>query len=91
MKDLFKKYGKHALAIAIFVAVLHAVWALLVAFGVGQAYLDWIFPMHFIGNVYNVMDFNIMTAALLIVIAFVASYVAAMIFFVIWKMLVKKR
>ncbi|MCL5018496.1 MAG: hypothetical protein M1416_01875 [Candidatus Pacearchaeota archaeon] len=91
MKDLFKKYGKPALAVAIFVALVHAVWALLVAIGSGETYLDWIFPLHFLNNVYNVADFNIMTAVILVVMAFVMTYIAALVFAIIWKMIMMKK
>lgn len=91
MKNLFKKYGKPALVVAIFVAFLHALWAVLVAIGVGQTYLDWIFPMHFIGNVYTVIDFSIVTAALLVVLSFVGSYIAALAFALIWKIVTKRK
>jgi len=91
MKDLIKNYGKPALVVAIFIAVIHALWALLVAIGVGETYLNWIFPLHFLNNVYSVSDFNIMTAIILVIIAFVFSYIAALLFAIIWKMVVKKR
>lgn len=91
MHDLFKKYNKPALAVAAFVAFLHALWATLIAVGVGQAYLDWIFPMHFVGNIFTVIDFSIVTAALLVVVSFIGSYVAVMVFAVIWKMIMKKK
>lgn len=91
MKDLFKKYNKPALAIATFVAFFHALWAVLVAVGIGQAYLDWIFPMHFIGNIYTVIDFSIVTAVLLTITAFIATYIAVMIFAVIWKIVMKRK
>jgi hypothetical protein len=91
MKELFKKYGKPALAVAIFVASMHALWAALVAIGVGQTYLDWIFPMHFIVNPFNVLNFNIVTAALLVVVSFIGSYVGTMLFAIVWKSIVKKK
>jgi hypothetical protein len=91
MKELFKKYNKPALAIATFVALMHALWAALVAIGVAQTYLDWIFPMHFIGNVFEVLDFNIITAALLVIISFVASYVGTLLFGLVWKIMMKKK
>ncbi len=46
--------NKPALVVGIYAALLHAIWALLVAIGVGQAYLDWIFPLHFINNLFTI-------------------------------------
>ena len=63
------------LTLGIFFAFLHFVWALCVALGIAQMYLDWIFPMHFIGNIFSIMDFNIGNAILLIVIAFIGGYI----------------
>lgn len=74
------KGHKIALVVGLFVAAMHAIWALAVAVGIGQVYLDWIFPMHFLNNLYTVMSFNFLTALLLVVVAFVASYVSTWLF-----------
>jgi len=91
MKDLFKKYGRPAFAIAIFVAFLHALWSLLVAIGIGKTYLDWIFPLHFLSNIFSVANFSIGTAVLLVIVAFVATYITVLVFAIIWKLVMKKR
>jgi len=79
------KCNKPALVVGLFVAIMHALWAFLVAIGVGQTYLDWIFPLHFINNAYTVLTFNLFSALLLIVVAFVSSYVATLLFVWLWK------
>ncbi len=40
--------AKTGLALGLFMAVVHAVWAILVALGVAQGLMDWIFKMHMI-------------------------------------------
>ena len=75
------------LTTGIFAAALHALWAVLVLLGVGQTYLDWIFPLHFVGNVYSVMSFSLGTAAILVVLAFVGGYVLGWLFTALWNAL----
>jgi len=87
MNKEMKLYTRIALVIATFVALLHALWALLVGIGVAQTYLDWILPMHFISNIFSVLTFNWMTAIFLVIISFIGSYLAVLLFIVIWKMI----
>lgn len=77
--------SKPALVVGLYVAILHALWAGLVALGVGQAVLNWILPLHFIDSMYTVITFNLLNAALLIVFAFIGGYVATWLFMLLWK------
>lgn len=88
MKFCKSKENKIALAVGLFAASLHAIWALAVAIGVGQMYLDWILPLHFISNLYVVMGFNLLNALFLVIMAFLGGYVAALLF--IWFLKVMK-
>lgn len=81
------KGNKIALVVGLFAAALHALWAILVVLGVGQMYIDWIFPLHFIDNLYTVMAFNILNALMLVVMAFVGGYVATWLFVWLWNMI----
>jgi hypothetical protein len=78
-------WNKPALVIGLFAAAMHVLWVLSVAIGVGQSYLDWIFPLHLISNPYSVMPFNLGSALLLPVVAFVCSYIATLLFVWLWK------
>lgn len=78
------------LALGVFVALMHAAWALLVAAGVGQGILDWIFPMHFLNSVYTILDFNLLNALILIIMAFVGGYVMGWVFAAIYNIVKKK-
>lgn len=84
------KGNKIALVVGLFVAAMHALWAIVVALGVGQIYLDWIFPLHFIDNLYTVMSFSILNALMLVVMAFVGSYAATWLFVSLWNMIKMK-
>ena len=77
--------NKLGLTVGIFAAILHAVWAILVGAGIAQTYLNWIFPMHFIGNVFQVANFSLMAAVLLIILAFIGGYICGWILGVVWN------
>ena len=77
--------NKVGLTLAIFFAAMHALWALAVALGVGQKFFDYVFPMHFLNNVYSVMAFNAGTAVLLVVMAFVCCYIMGWLFAALWN------
>lgn len=70
-----EKKNRMGLTFGILAALLHLVWAILVLVGVAQAYLDWIFPMHMIGNVFQVASFSIINTILLVIIAFIGGYI----------------
>ncbi len=73
--------------VGLYAALIHAIWAVLIALGVGQTYLDWIFPLHMLSNPFNVTSFSLLNAALLVVVAFVCGYVATWLFMALWKLL----
>ena len=79
------KGRKIALVVGLFASILHVLWAILVALGMGQKYLSLVFPLHFINNLYTVMPFNLLNAVLLVVFAFIGSYIAALFFVWLWN------
>lgn len=85
LKLKLSKTQKIALAVGKFFAVLHLLWALVVALGAGQTFMNWVFPLHFIDSLYTVTEFNLMNAVLLVVMAFVGGYLATLLFMAIWK------
>jgi hypothetical protein len=85
--------NRAGLAVGLFVAIIHAIWALVIAIApeAMQKGLNWIFPMHFINNVFQVIDFNLANAIILVVMAFVGGYIFGWLFAVIWDWLVLKK
>ncbi len=81
------------LTVGIFFAIIHAVWALIIAITPSsvQKFLDLIFPMHFLNNVYSVTSFNISYAVLLIIFAFVGGYICGWVFAAISNWFAKKK
>jgi len=83
--------NKTGLSLGIFIALIHALWAVLVAIGVAESMLDWVFPMHFIGNVFSINAFSIVNALILIVCGFVGGYVMGWVFALIWNWVAKMK
>lgn len=85
------KGHKPALVVGLFIAAMHALWAIVVALGVGQMYMDWIFPLHFIDSLYTVMAFNLVNALMLVIFAFVGGYAATWLFVWLWNIVKTKK
>lgn len=69
----------------------HLVWALLVAFGIAQGLLDFVFRLHFIQPVYVVTAFQPLLAVGLIVLTTVLGYTIGWIAGAIWNWLHDER
>lgn len=85
------KPGKTALALGVFVALMHAVWMLMVYIGVAQTYMNWIFGLHLLTNPFKVLAFNFGTAATLLGFTFILGYVMGWVFAFIWNYLHRGR
>lgn len=81
--------AKTSLVLGCFMAVVHAVWAVLVALGVAQGLMDWIFKMHMIENPYIISGFGFGTAIGLVIMTFVVGYVFGWVFAALWNNLRK--
>ena len=80
------------LIVGVFFAVIHAVWALVVAVipSALQAFLNWVFGLHFLVPIYVLTSFDILNAVLLVVVTFVCGYIFGWVFAAIWDWLAKK-
>lgn len=65
----------------------HLLWALLVALGLAQPIIDFIFWMHFIKPIYVIGPFNIGTALVLVGATTLIGYAMGVIFAGIWNLL----
>jgi hypothetical protein len=77
--------NRAGLILGSFVGLWHLAWSLLVATGVAQTLLDWIYALHFLNNPFHVADFSIGTAVLLIVVTSVVGYVFGWILAFLWN------
>lgn len=83
------KLGGTAMVLGIFVALMHAIWMLMIYLGLAQIYLNWIFGLHLITNPYKVLPFNFGTALTLIIVTFIVGYIMGWVFAFIWNRLHK--
>lgn len=66
-------------------AVWHVFWSLLVWVGWAQAFIDFIFRLHFITPPYTISTFDFGTAALLVGVVFVLWFVLGFIAALVWN------
>jgi thiamine transporter ThiT len=77
---------KVGLALGSLVGLLHFLWSVLIALGVGQALVDWIYEVHMIEvSTVNVLPFSLSSAVVLVVVTFVIGNVVGYLFASIWN------
>jgi hypothetical protein len=76
---------KVGLAVGTFAALVHAVWALLVAMGYGLGKLNFVLGMHFISVPVTMTAFSWGGGLMLVVLAGIMGYVAGAVFAWIWN------
>jgi hypothetical protein len=76
---------KVGLMMGSFAGLWHLVWSLLVAIGLAQPLLDFIFNLHMIDNPVHVQSFDIMHALLLIVVTAAVGYVGGYVLATLWN------
>lgn len=72
--------NKVGLVLGVFVALIHLVWALMVAGKMAQQWLDWVMNMHFINNPITVGQFDLGTSVMLLVMTFVIGYLGGWLY-----------
>lgn len=77
--------NKAGLALGGLIGLAHLVWGLLVAFGMAQAWMDWIYSLHFLNNPFTVQSFNATLWLTLIVVTAVVGYIFGYVFAMIWN------
>jgi hypothetical protein len=77
---------KTGLVFGVFIALMHAGWSALVALGLAQKLIDFIFWVHFIAPPFHVEAFDLARAAILIGVTFGVGLVAGMFAALIWNL-----
>lgn len=74
--------NKVGLSLGIFLAIVHAFWALMVAVmpGTLQSFLDWVFLLHSIVPVWVLTPFSFVNSILLVIVTFVLGYIFGWVF-----------
>lgn len=73
------------LALAIFLALWHSLWSLLVWIGAAQWLIDFIFRLHMIAPPYKITAFNLGTAVELVLVTTCIGYVFGWLIGTIWN------
>ncbi len=63
----------------------HMLWSLMVAIGLAQPILDFVFKIHFIKPIYMVAPFEFAVAATLVVTTAIIGYIVGCVFGVLWN------
>ena len=74
------------LVFAVFMALWHTCWSALVATGLAQKLIDFVFWMHFITPPYHIEAFEIQRAAILVGVTFVIGLVFGIIAGILWNL-----
>lgn len=82
--------NKTGIAFGTLAALWHLLWSILVAVGITQSWIDFVFSIHFLNNPFTVSAFNAGTALMLIVITGILGYVFGWVFAYIWNWAHKK-
>ena len=70
-----------------FLGLWHLTWSVLVASGIAQWLINWVFRLHFIQPPYTITSFRLSLAIALIVITSVLGYVIGWVLGAIWNWL----
>ncbi len=76
---------KVGLVLGTFFAVLHFCWVILVAVGLAQPLMNFIYSMHSLSNPPTVLPFNLIHSIVLIILTFIVGYVFGYDFAITWN------
>lgn len=80
---------KTGLVVGAFLGLWHFVWGLLVAMGLTEALLDFIYGIHFLNNPFTVAPFDTVKWVTLIAVTAIIGYIFGYVFAFIWNKLAK--
>ena len=73
------------LVLGLVLGTTHLLWALLVAAGVAQPVMDFIFRLHFIRPVYVIEPFSLVRALALVLLTAAIGYCIGVLFALLWN------
>lgn len=83
--------NKTGLTFGFLISFLHLIWSILVALGIAQAWLNFVFNMHMLSMSTVVLPFNIIKALGLIVITFIVGYILGWLMAFFWNKCFKEK
>ncbi|MFA6586069.1 MAG: hypothetical protein WCS86_02820 [Candidatus Paceibacterota bacterium] len=81
--------NKIGLVFGSIMGLFHLVWGLLIAFGLAQYLLDFVYDLHSLNNPFFVMSFDLVRTIGLIIFTFIVGYIFGYIFAAVWNKLHK--
>lgn len=79
------------LMLGAFLGLVHLLWAILVAAGFGQSFLDFVYKIHFLNNPFTVAPFDIGKAALLVILTAFIGYIGGWLLTFLWEKCKEKK
>ena len=76
---------KVGLALGGFLAIMHALWAILVATGAAQPIMDFVLKLHMISNPAIVTEFNLLLSLALVVFTGAVGFVVGFVFTAVYN------
>ena len=71
------------------ISFCHLVWVIMVALGLAQGWLNFIFGLHFVSNPFQIETFNLGTGIALVVMTFVVGYAVGWVSTWAWNRMAK--
>ena len=81
---------KVAMTFGLLVGSMHLVWAVIVASGLAQSLLDFIYGLHFLNNPFTVNPFDLTNAIILVLFTTVVGYIVGWVGTWLWNKVYKK-
>lgn len=82
--------NKAGMALGAFLGFWHALWAVLVAFGLAQAFISWVFDLYFVKPPYVIGEFTWVTAVVLVIVISALGYFSGWVLVWLWDWARKK-
>ena len=81
------KVNKHHIGLILgsFLGFWHVVWSLFLGLGLAQPLLDFVFKLHRIVPMYQILPFDFVTAVELVTVTFVIGYMGGWVLGTIWN------
>lgn len=76
---------KVGLVVGAFAGLWHLAWSIIIALGLAQPLLDFVFNMHSLNNPYTVVPFSLGRSIGLIIMTYVIGYLVGTIFATFWN------
>jgi heme/copper-type cytochrome/quinol oxidase subunit 4 len=83
--------NRWGLIVGSFIAGIHLLWVILIAAGVAQAVLDFIYYLHSLNNPFTIQPFELVKSVGLVVFTFVVGYIAGWVIAFLWEKMPPKK